>query len=129
MTTFEKLKALSVEDDSGVLIQGRISHRDFANLRLACAVLRLSAETLAKAAELASHGFAIGMREPKLNTDHKGVFMIVEHLEEWDGVPTANGANGPWCIVGDDLEALITEAHAFGAGMVFDSYFPEAAPC
>lgn len=112
-------------DDTGPFLHGFLSFDDLAKLRFACALVALPAETLAKAAELAHYGFIIGPREPKLNTDHLGVFMIAEHLDAWDGEPTKDGANGPWCIVGDDLAVMIEEAHQFGAGMVFDSYLPE----
>lgn len=113
-------------DDTGPFLHGQVDFADLAKLRFACAFAELSAENLAEAAELIGNGYTIGPRDPKLNTDHLGVFMIVEALEEWDGQPTENGANGPWCIVGDDLGAMIKEAHEFGAGMIFDSYLPEA---
>lgn len=113
-------------DDTGLFLCGTLPFEDLAKLRFACAFAALPAERLAEAAELIGNGYTIAAREPKLNTDHMGVFMIAEALEEWDGTPTENGANGPWCLIGDDLAAMVKEAHDFGAGMVFDSYLPEA---
>jgi len=36
--------------------------------------------------------------------------MVVESHDESE-LPTDDGANGPWCIVGDDLDALIAVAY------------------
>lgn len=59
---------------------------------------------------LESLGFIIGKREPRLNTDYNGNFMVSQPYEESD-LPTKDGSQGPWCIVGDDLESLIDEAY------------------
>jgi hypothetical protein len=63
-----------------------------------------------KAAELRSWGFTVGERDPRLNSNYPGRYMVVESHEESE-LPTKDGSNGPWCIVGDNLDALIAEAH------------------
>lgn len=55
-------------------------------------------------------GFTVGARNPHLNTAFKGCFMVVEPYDESE-LPTEDGRNGPWCIVGDNLDALIVEAY------------------
>lgn len=70
-----------------------------------------------KIAFLQSYGWTVGARDPRINTDHAGAFMCVEPHEDSE-LPTRDGANGPWAIVGDDLEALIDEAHAFLSELV-----------
>jgi hypothetical protein len=61
-------------------------------------------------AKLKSYGFVIGDREPRLNTNYPGKFMVVEPYEECE-LPTEDGSDGPWCIVGDDLDVLIADAY------------------
>src|SRR5271156_50463 len=56
-------------------------------------------------AKLESYGFTCGPRDPRLNRAFKGKFMVVENHDESE-LPTDSGADGPWCIVGDDLPAL-----------------------
>jgi hypothetical protein len=63
-----------------------------------------------KRRRLEAAGFVVGPRDPRLNTDFPGIYMIAEPYED-DELPTRDGSNGPWCIVGDDLHELITEAH------------------
>ncbi len=58
---------------------------------------------------LLDYGYEIGVRDPRLNSDYPGCFMVVESHEPSE-LPTRDGRNGPWCIVGDDLAALVTEA-------------------
>lgn len=57
-------------------------------------------------------GFIVGQRDSRLNRKYPGLFMACEPFEESE-VPTDDGSNGPWCIVGDDLDELIAEAYAF----------------
>lgn len=66
---------------------------------------------------LRSYGWTVGERDPRLNTDFPGRFMCVEPHEESE-LPTRNGENGPWCIVGDDLAELVDEAHDFLTGFI-----------
>lgn len=65
--------------------------------------------------ELERHGYLCGARDPRLNTNHVGAFMVTEadYQDPHYGyeLPTEDGANGPWCIVGDDLSSLISEAY------------------
>lgn len=73
-----------------------------------------------KQAALEKMGFTVGKRDARLNTDFGGAFMVVEAHDESE-LPTRDGRNGPWCIVGDDLDALINEA--------FDSWEFELREC
>jgi hypothetical protein len=66
---------------------------------------------------LKSYGWLIGDRDPRLNTDYAGAFMVCEPFDDSE-VPTRDGSNGPWCVVGDDLDALIDTAHETLASMV-----------
>lgn len=59
--------------------------------------------------DLVLRGFTVGPRDTRLNTRYPGAFMVVEEYEDM-GLPTEDGSNGPWCIVGDDIEAMIKEA-------------------
>ncbi len=58
---------------------------------------------------LQSYGFVVGDRDPRLNTDYPGSKMVVEAHDESE-LPTQDGRDGPWCIVGDDLPAPVEEA-------------------
>lgn len=58
---------------------------------------------------LYSRGFYIGPRDPNRNTAFEGEWMVC-------GDPvtprsTEDASNGGYCIVGDDLDALIREAY------------------
>lgn len=72
-----------------------------------------------KATVLRSYGFTVGPRDPRLNTNHSGTWMVVEgsiaEIESDYDLPTQDGANGPWCVVGDDLSALVDEAFDFAS--------------
>jgi hypothetical protein len=61
-------------------------------------------------AYLLSCGWHIGPRDPRINTDYPGKFMVAEPHDESE-LPTRNGESGLWAIVGDDLESLINEAY------------------
>lgn len=65
-----------------------------------------------KVACLRAYGWTVGPRDPRLNRKFSGKFMVVEPFEE-DELPTDDGSNGPWCIVGDDLPELINTGYAF----------------
>jgi hypothetical protein len=68
--------------------------------------------TAIKRACLEQYGFTVGVRDPRLNSDYPGQFMVVESHEECE-LPTRNGSNGPWCVVGDDLADLIDRGFDF----------------
>lgn len=53
-------------------------------------------------------GLFVGERDPKRNKAYKGKFMVCEN--HGMGIESLNAGTGGFCIVGDDLEALITEA-------------------
>lgn len=63
-----------------------------------------------KRAFLENYGWFVGIRDRRLNTNYDGSFMVVEPYDDSD-VPTEDARNGPWCIVGDDLDALIEEGY------------------
>jgi hypothetical protein len=69
-----------------------------------------------KRQHLEAQGWTVGDRDPRLNTDYPGAFMAVEERTEAE-LPTRDGSNGPWCVVGDDLDALIAEAYEVQVGM------------
>jgi hypothetical protein len=57
---------------------------------------------------LAKFGWHAGARDPRLNTDSPGAFMVCEPYED-EELPTRDGSDRPFCIVGDDLAKLVTE--------------------
>lgn len=61
---------------------------------------------------LKRHGFICGERDRRLNTNYPGRFMVTQadYASGDYELPTKDGANGPWCIVGDDLPQLIAQA-------------------
>lgn len=59
---------------------------------------------------LESNGFVCGIRDPRINTDYPGKYMVAEEYEDSE-LPTRDGRNGPWCIVGNDLDELIQKAY------------------
>jgi len=76
--------------------------------------------TRQKIAVLEAFDFTIGERDDRLNTDFDGNFMVVEAVDEtineYD-LPTRDGSNGPWCVVGDDLDSLVDTAYDYLADM------------
>jgi hypothetical protein len=68
-------------------------------------------EDQAKLRWLLDHGFKCGIRDPRINTNYQGAYMVAEYYED-DELPTRDGSNGPWCIVGDDYRDLIQRAYA-----------------
>lgn len=68
---------------------------------------------------LESYGFTIGKRDPNLNSAFDGKFMVAEEYKA--GTKTRDAANGPWCIVGNDLEYLIEQAARFWCDLIPDA--------
>lgn len=58
---------------------------------------------------LEAKGFTIGKRDPRVNMNYPGAFMVIEPHEN-SQLPTNDGSNGPWAIVGDNLPDLVKEA-------------------
>jgi hypothetical protein len=58
---------------------------------------------------LREYGWFFGQRDPRLNTDYPGEYMVSEPFDVSE-LPTKDGRDGPWCIVGDDLDDLILRA-------------------
>jgi|HubBroStandDraft_2_1064218.scaffolds.fasta_scaffold449928_2 hypothetical protein len=61
-------------------------------------------------ADLLMCDFICGPRDVRLNTRYPGKFMVVEEEYRDMDLPTEDGSNGPWCIVGDDFPALVKTA-------------------
>lgn len=59
---------------------------------------------------LRSAGFTVGERNPQVNRAFAGRFMVIEDHEGGE-LPTDDGRNGPWAIVGDNLNALVQQAY------------------
>lgn len=59
---------------------------------------------------LVNNGFIVGSRLSFLNCKYPGKYMVCENFGH-EEVPTADGRNGPWCIVGDNLNYLIRIAY------------------
>ena len=58
-------------------------------------------------------GFVVGKRDPNMNRAFLGAYMVAEHYEAGTVQDDGEGGEGVWCIVGDDLTALIREAVSF----------------
>lgn len=61
-------------------------------------------------AALKNYGFTVGPRDPRVNRLHAGKYMVIEPYED-DMLPTDDGANGPWAVVGNDLPLLVAAAY------------------
>ena len=59
---------------------------------------------------LCAAGFIVGPRDVHINTRWPGRFMVVEAHDESE-LPTEDGSNGPWAVVGDDLATLVQTAY------------------
>lgn len=101
----------SSSDESDAFLHGNFDRGDLAIIRAALAIYYMPPDIQAKLAALRGAGFSVGPRNPKLNTDYAGLSMVVQFPDEWDGEPTKDGANGPWCIVSNDLTSLVVEAY------------------
>lgn len=75
----------------------------------------LSIDDVAKLSWLLDQGFCCGTRDHRVNTNYSGSYMVVEPHEDSE-LPTKDGSNGPWAIVGDDYPALISEAYSVWFG-------------
>lgn len=52
------------------------------------------------------HGFHVGERDPTRNASFEGQYMVAD----LDSAPGPDASSGGYCIVGDDLDALVNEA-------------------
>lgn len=60
---------------------------------------------------LESFGFVVGKRDPKMNSDHEGAFMVAEEVPEgYAGQRDGSDNEEIWCVVGDDMELLVSDA-------------------
>lgn len=62
-----------------------------------------------KTVALLAGGYTIGQRNPLVNTDYVGDYMVIEAYDPIE-LPTKDGRNGPWAVVGNDLWLLIEDA-------------------
>lgn len=68
---------------------------------------------------LTEHGFFVGERNPRANTDIPGRFMVIDNatLEQINSTsysfPDASHLNGGYCAVDDDLAEIVWEAYVF----------------
>lgn len=62
---------------------------------------------------LENAGFVTGARDPLMNTAFNGAFMVAEPYPKGVTQQDAQGGDGVWCIVGDDLDLLRQEAVDF----------------
>lgn len=59
---------------------------------------------------LEAHGFIVGNRDERINTAFRGQFMVIQPHDE-TSLPTEDAKNGPWAVVGDNLDELIEQTH------------------
>lgn len=62
---------------------------------------------------LRAHGFIVGRRDPNMNRAFEGQYMVAEPYPQGTAQDDAQGGDGVWCIVGDNLDQLIEEAINF----------------
>ena len=60
--------------------------------------------------ELEAHGFFVGKRDPKRNRAFKGEFMVCD-LEALKLPPSDDASTSGFCIVGNNLAALVVDAY------------------
>lgn len=61
-----------------------------------------------KAKWLHKRGFYIGPRDPARNTEFEGEWMVCEEVLSG---PSEDSSTGGYCVVGDDLNELISSAY------------------
>ena len=66
-------------------------------------------EIAERKAWLKMYGFKYGERDPLMNTAFNGRFMVAKHY--LDGHTQESSRGGVWCVVGDNLDALIDAAY------------------
>ena len=77
-----------------------------------------------KSDDLRAWGLMVGKRDPQRNTAFKGKFMVAEPISDAGLMPTTDARHGGYCIVGDNLDALVTTAHAW-----FGEVYPHRCDC
>ena len=105
MMTPKQVAALTARDFENGAVRDELYR--LAQLAAAAPQMREALERDA----LERSGFVIGARDARLNRNYRGAFMVAEPYTDED-TPTNDGSNGPFCIVGDNLSALIHEAFA-----------------
>ena len=67
----------------------------------------------AKVAHLTRLGFTVGARDRRLNASFPGAFMVAEpYVANEVAIPRLDASAVHWCIVGDSLVQLVSEAYA-----------------
>ncbi|MBW3243266.1 hypothetical protein KUV57_11215 [Epibacterium sp. DP7N7-1] len=61
---------------------------------------------------LRSFGWVVGDRDPKMNSNFDGSYMVVEdeYSPDYPGQTDGSDGDGIWCLVGNDLSELVDEA-------------------
>lgn len=68
---------------------------------------------------LVQHGFFVGERNPRANSDHAGKFMVIDTdtlsiMNKTElTFPDAGDLDGGWCLVGDDRAEIVWETYSF----------------
>jgi len=62
--------------------------------------------------QLRAIGLIVGRRDPRRNTAFRGRYMVAEPIDP-ELLPTESARVGGYCIVGDNLAALVNEAHGW----------------
>lgn len=68
---------------------------------------------------LTDHGFFVGERNPRANTDCSGRFMVIDTdtlsiLNKTElTFPNARNLDGGWCLVGDDRADIVWGTYSF----------------
>jgi hypothetical protein len=65
-------------------------------------------------------GYFCGARDTRLNTKFPGKFVVTDNDWKEYHLPTQDGSNGPWCIVGDSLDDLICQAFNIWYDPIFE---------
>jgi hypothetical protein len=60
-----------------------------------------------KVALLEKQGLIVGNRDPQRNTSFEGAYMVAEPISDPSLLPTKDSSHGGYCVVGDDLRALV----------------------
>jgi len=68
--------------------------------------MKIDASLTEKIEFIRNRGWIVGKRDFRINTKFSGKFMVCEPYDDSE-LPSEDGSNGPWAIVGDDLSELV----------------------
>jgi len=69
---------------------------------------------------LKAAGFVVGPRDPNMNRAFEGKYMVAEPYEAGTIQDDAQGGDGVWCLVGDDITVLLREAISYFPNVLDD---------